>query len=245
MFKLVTYDINIIKSAFAGITEVVDEIQIQLDDEGLRLNALDKPHMVFVHLELKSSVFDEYSIHGPLSLNIDTVEFMKVLNRCKPKDILTLESDGDNIIITFEGESTRTFKIRLIDLEYEAPVPPSIDYDFQVELPVTLLKDALSDISVFSDKLHIRREVEDNHIYIDGNNDFGETSTKYELDIIGNAKVDSTYNLEKIKEFMKSEKFSNMITIKSGVNIPLIIEFECNGGVLSYLLAPRIEQNEE
>ena len=244
MFKLVTYNPTLIKSAFTGINNIVDEIQIQLDHEGLRLNAIDKPHITFVHLELEAKAFDEYTLDEPLSINLDTNEFMKVLSRCKPKDILSLEADEDNLTVTFEGDATRTFKIRLIDLEYEAPTPPSIDYDFQTELPVALLKDVLSDIGVFSDKLTIKKEPGDNHIYINGDNNFGETSTKYELEHENNTRVNSTYNLDKIKEFMKSEKFSENILIKSGENIPLIIEFRCDDGVLSYLLAPRIEQEE-
>ena len=242
MFKLVTYNPNLIKSAFTGITHIIDEIQIQLDHEGLRLNALDKPHITFAHIELKAKAFDEYTLDEPMSINLSTSEFMKVLSRCKPKDILSLEADDNNLTVTFEGDATRTFKIRLIDLEYEAPAPPSIDYDFQTELPVALLKDVLSDIGVFSDKLTIKKEPGDNHIYLNGNNDFGETSTKYELEQEDNTRVNSTYSLDKIREFMKSEKFSNMIIIKSGEDIPLIIEFQSEDGLVSYLLAPRIEE---
>ena len=36
------------------------EVQIQTDSEGFRLDALDRSHITFVHLELKSSLFDEF-----------------------------------------------------------------------------------------------------------------------------------------------------------------------------------------
>ena len=246
MFKLVLYNNSVLKSAFSGIGLLVEELQVRVDHDGLRCDALDKSHVTFVHLELEAGLFDEYSIDEPLSLNIDTGEFMKVLGRCKPKDILTLEADDGNLILTFEGDSTRTFKIRLIDLEYETPTPPEINHPFSCELPSTILKDAISDVGVFSDKIYIKHEEEDTYLYLSGEDGFGATTSKYMIEAETNGTANSVYALDKLKDFMKSEKFSDTIIIRTGVDIPLIMEFRLStgDGVLSYLLAPRIEQEE-
>ena len=55
-------------------------MQIQTDSEGIRLDALDRGHITFVHLELKATLFDEYVCDEPEKINIDTDELMKVLN---------------------------------------------------------------------------------------------------------------------------------------------------------------------
>ena len=246
MFRLVLYDNSVLKSAFNGIGQLVEELQVRVDHEGIRCDALDKSHVTFVHLDLRASLFDEFSISEPLSLNIDTGEFMKVLGRCKPKDILILEADDGNLIFTFEGDSTRTFKIRLIDLEYETPVPPSIEHPFSCILPVNILKDAISDVGVFSDKIYIRHDEEEDYLYLSGEDGFGATTCKYLIDAEDNGTANSVYALDKLKDFMKSEKFSDTIIVRTGVDIPLVVEFRLStgDGVLSYLLAPRIEQEE-
>ena len=57
MFKAELSDSNILKTSFDAISSIVDEVQIQTDSEGMRLDALDRSHITFVHLELKSSLF--------------------------------------------------------------------------------------------------------------------------------------------------------------------------------------------
>jgi monomeric archaeal DNA polymerase sliding clamp len=56
MFKAVLSDSNILKTSFDAISSIVDEVQMQADDDGLKLDALDRSHITFVHLELKSDV---------------------------------------------------------------------------------------------------------------------------------------------------------------------------------------------
>ena len=86
MFKAELSDPNILKTSFDAISSIVDEVQIQTDSEGLRLDALDRSHITFVHLELKSSLFDEYVCDEPEKINVDTEELMKVLKRSKGDD---------------------------------------------------------------------------------------------------------------------------------------------------------------
>ena len=70
MFKAELSDPNILKSSFEAISSIVDEVQIQTDSEGLRLDALDRGHITFVHLNLKASLFDEFVCDVPEKINI-------------------------------------------------------------------------------------------------------------------------------------------------------------------------------
>ena len=110
MFKAELSDSSILKTSFDAISSIVDEVQIQTDSEGMRLDALDRSHITFVHLELKASLFDEYICDVPEKINIDTDEFMRVLKRAKSQDRVLMSLDEGNFIITFEGDATRTFK---------------------------------------------------------------------------------------------------------------------------------------
>ena len=245
MFKIVLHDTGMLKSAFNSIVNIVEEVQIQLDHDGLRLNALDKAHITFVHLELEKTVFNEYSIDEPTSINLDTSEFMKVLGRCKNDDVLTLTADDGNLIIVFENNnSTRNFKIRLIDMEYDSPTPPEIPSTLTCTLPVSVLKDNLADIAVFSDKLTIQHEESDDYLYMSGEGGFGETRSKYLTEILTDGDADAVYSIDKVKDFLKSEKFSKEIILKLGKDIPLMMEFHLpsKDGCLSFLLAQRIEE---
>ena len=214
MFKAELSNPNILKTSFDAISSIVDEVQIQTDSEGFRLDALDRSHITFVHLELKSSLFDEFVCDEPEKINIDTDEFMKVLKRSKSTDRVIMSLDEGNFIITFEGEAKRTFKIRLIDMD------------------------------LFSDKITLMVDSEKFRASAEG--EFGDANIEY----IHGEKIDteakSVFSLEKIREMLKADKFSEMAIINLGTDIPLYLTLRrVDGeGELSFLLAPRIESED-
>lgn len=241
MFKAELSDPNILKTSFDAISSIVDEVQIQTDSEGLRLDALDRSHITFVHLELKSSLFDEYVCDEPEKINVDTEELMKVLKRSKGDDRVYMSLDEGNFIITFEGEAKRRFKIRLIDIEYEAPSPPNLEYPTEFEVPFSLLKDSIQDIDIFSDK--IAMSVDGDRFAASAEGEFGDANIEYLHGEKIETNARSVFSLEKIKEMLKADKFSDIATISLGDDMPLNLKLRMvsDEGELSFLLAPRIE----
>ncbi len=241
MFKAELSDSNILKTSFDAISSIVDEVEIQTDSEGMRLDALDRSHITFVHLELKSDLFDEFICDVPEKINIDTEEFMKVLKRAKSRDKVILSVDEGNLIITFEGEATRTFKIRLIDMEYDTPVPPQLEHPTSVQIPFSLLKDSINDIDIFSDKILLKIDSERFTASADG--EFGDASIEYIHAEKVNEEVKSLFSLDKIREMLKADRFSNVAEISLGNDMPLLLSLEMvtGDGELSFLLAPRLE----
>ncbi|NYB51732.1 MAG: proliferating cell nuclear antigen (pcna) [Methanobacteriaceae archaeon] len=244
MFKAVLSDSNILKTSFDAISSIVDEVQMQADEEGLRLDALDRSHITFVHLELKKGLFDEYQCSESMKINVDTEELMKVLKRAKSEDMVEITVDEGNLIITFEGEARRTFKIRLIDIEYEAPSPPQLEYPTEFEVPFALLKDSIQDISIVSDKIALQVDADKFQASAEG--EFGDAQIEY----LHGEKIEesarSIYSLEKVKEMLKADKFSESAVIRLGNDMPLnlALQMATDEGELSFLLAPRIESEE-
>lgn len=244
MFKAELSNSNILKTSFDAISSIVDEVQIQTDSEGMRLDALDRSHITFVHLELKESLFDEYVCDEPEKINIDTDEFMSVLKRSKSQDRVLMELNEGNFIITFEGEATRTFKIRLIDMDYENPVPPQIDHPTSFEVPFALLKDSINDIDIFSDKISLK--VDEDKFTAAAEGDFGDASIEYIHGEKIDTEVKSVFSLDKIREMLKADKFSDIAEIHLGEDMPLSLTLNMvtGDGKLSFLLAPRLETDD-
>lgn len=244
MFKAQLSDPNILKTSFDAISSIVDEVQLQTDSEGLRLDALDRSHITFVHLELKASLFDEYICDEPEKINIDTDELMKVLKRSKSNDKIILSLNEANLIITFVGEAKRTFKIRLIDMEYDSPTPPPLEYPTKFEIPFSLLKDSINDIDIFSDKIILMVNNEIFKAAAEG--EFGDANIEYIHGEKIDTEVKSVFSLEKIREMLKADKFSDVATISLGNDMPLTLSLKMisGEGELTFLLAPRIESDE-
>ena len=244
MFKAELSNSNILKTSFDAISSIVDEVQIQTDSEGFRLDALDRSHITFIHLELKASLFDEFICDEPEKINMDTDELMKVLKRSKSDDRVLMSLDEGNFIITFEGEAKRTFKIRLIDIEYDSPAPPQLTHPTNIEIPFSLLKDSIQDMDIFSDKIALK--VDSDKFIASAEGDFGDANIEYLHGEKIEETVKSIFSLEKVREMLKADKFSDFAHIGLGNDMPLKLTLEMisGDGELSFLLAPRIESED-
>jgi len=242
VFKLVLSDPSIFKTSFDAISSIVDEVQIEVDSDGLRLNAIDRSHITYVHLEVKESLFDIYECDKPIKLNLDTEELMKVLKRSKNDDVMELTVDAGSLIITFEGAVKKTFKVKLIDLEYDAPTPPQIEYPVVISLPITTLKETIQDIEIVADRVAFK--IDEDNLTLTAVGDFADAEVEYLHGEQVSESVRSIFAIENIKEMLKAEKFADRTFISLGNDMPLTLSLKLlnDEGELTFLLAPRIEE---
>ena len=158
-------------------------------------------------------------------------------------------ADGAKIIYidspaTFEGEATRTFKIRLIDIEYDNPTPPELEHPASFKVHFGILKDAINDIDIFSDKIAL--QVDEDYFRASADGEFGDASVKYLHCENINTQEKSLFSLDKIREMLKADKFSEEAEIGLGTDMPLklTLNMVTGDGKLSFLLAPRLESDE-
>ena len=242
MFKLILSDPSIFKTSFEAISSIVDEVQIEVDSDGLRLNAIDRSHITYVHLELKERLFDVFQCDEPIKLNVDTEELMKVLKRSKSDDVMELTVDGGSLIVTFEGAIKKTFKVKLIDLEYETPESPSIEYPVKITIPIKTLKESIQDIEIVADRVEFN--IDQDFLKLKAVGEFSDAEVEYLHGEKVTEDARAIFAIENIKEMLKAEKFADTTYISLGDDMPLTLTFELlnEEGELSFLLAPRIEE---
>ena len=242
--KLELYNPSIFKEVFDCISHIVDECKLEFSNFGLTINALDKSHITFISLDFKYHLFDTYEVPNPETVLIDTTEFIKVLKRCKNDEIMRIQTDNSNLNITFEGDATRTYNLRLIDNEYETPKPPSIDYPLTIEAPSNLIKDTLSDMKLFSENFRISVDEDYLRLYTEGMK--GATEMKYLHGSNIQQYVESGYSIEKFVDIFRASKLTETVELGLGNDLPVTITFKLvsGDGSVSFLLAPRLEAEE-
>ena len=240
---LILEENKILKDCFETIGTIIDEIVLECDSEGIRVRALDRSHITFVGLELKESLFQEYKCGEPEKIMVDANELIKIMKRCKPSDVLRLESDEDKLTLEFRGDSTRTFKITNINDTYEPAVPPTLNPPVTVNVPSDLLNDFLDDMLIFGETVVFI--VDEDYFRCDGVSEMGESTVQYLHGESVKEVVKSTFSIAKIKDMLKAKKLSSTVSLGLGDDMPLLVEFNINGeGRLSFLLAPRLEAEE-
>ena len=244
--RLETSNPGIIKDIIETITSIIDECKLNITPDGINVNALDKSHITFIELNLKKTLFDEYTCETPEQIIIDTNQLMQILRRCKNDDILKIETTQTHLILTFNGESEKRFKVSLIDNEYESPQPPIIDYPVQITTPSELIKDSLGDSKLFGE--NIRFTVDQDYLHIcsqTASGVFGETHIKYIHGENIHEVVKSGYSIEMLMNIFKASKINKECQLKLGDDIPLMVTFELpmHDGHIRFLLAPRLSED--
>lgn len=237
---------GIFKDAFDSISHIVDEVELEFSlEEGMKLHALDKSHITFIDLEFKTTLFDEFDCETPEKIIIDTIQFMNILKRMKKNDILKLSIDEGNFIITFEGDASRKYNLRLIDSDYESPKPPVVDFPVTVKLPTKVVKDSIGDMELFSK--YCAFSVDEDYFIVSCDGEFGDGNIKYLHGEQVQEYVQSKLSLDKIKDIFRASKISEECIISLGDNMPIGVEFQLitGDGGIKFLLAPRISAEDD
>lgn len=242
--KIIIDDTKRFKAAFEAISTLINEGRIEIDDDGLKLEALDKSHITFVNLELNPEFFQEFDLDYPLQLNVDIEEFNKVLKRAKAEDTIILEVTDEQLILTFNGRAKRIFELNLIDMEYEPPSPPVIEYPVTIEVPTDLFKDGLTDAKLITEKVSL--EADSDKFYIKGEGIPGKNQFEYLHGEQVTGSYGSIYNLDNLQKMLKADKFASIIQLSIGKDVPckLLMTNATEDGSIQYLLAPRIESED-
>lgn len=107
MFSCKLVDGNILKKIVESIKDVVNNVNIEVNREGMSFQAMDLSHVALVTLSLKADGFQEYKAHKIYNLGIKLQNLHKILKCANPSDIITLECDEEPTQLNLKFESQK------------------------------------------------------------------------------------------------------------------------------------------
>jgi proliferating cell nuclear antigen len=190
------------------------------------------------------TLFDEFDCPVPEKIFLDTGNFMTILKRMKSNDILRLSTDEGNFIIEFQGDATRKYKLRLLDVEYEPPAPPTVAFPCTIKVPTNIVKDSIGDMEVFSE--YCSFSVDEDYFIVTNDGEFGDTNIRYLHGEHITEYVKCGMTVSKLKDIFRASKLSEECILRLGTDMPLGVEFQLvtGDGGIRFLLAPRISNED-
>ena len=166
MFKASLRDPKLLKHSIDAISNMVDEVGINVTKDGMILRAMDPAHVALVDFELKKSAFDEYEVDDPLVLGIDLDRLNTILKRASAEDKITLEFDPEKntLKIRLKNAATRTFNLPLIEVSDEELKVPDLEFPSTVEINSKIISEGIKDAEIVSD--HVILKVDKKNLYI-------------------------------------------------------------------------------
>lgn len=244
MFKIILSDPNIFKNSFKAIASIVEEVRLEINPEKLTINAIDGSHITYIILKLEERLFDVYDVDKKYTFNISMKNLTKFLQKSKTDDVLELTYDDENLLLILENNIKKVYKINPVEVKQEVPEPPTyMEYPVKINVPINILKEAIQNIELVSDRIEFNADPEILNFIATGDCDNLNVEYIHNERIADNVK--SLFVIKYLKEMLKAEKFSNNGIVCLGDDMPLSLIYRLphDEGELTFILAPRIEED--
>ncbi|OYT65405.1 hypothetical protein B6U74_03560 [Candidatus Bathyarchaeota archaeon ex4484_205] len=243
--KIVFDDVKLFRDIINAVGVVVEEATLKVDNDGIKLRALDLAEVSMVDLFLPKSLFTEYDVE-PTEVTFRVSDALKLL-KASSNETMTIIPEENQLKFRIIGEFTREFGIpRFTSATREAP-PLNITLNNIFTTSVKVLKYILNNGRYVSDTLRI--ETATNKVILLAQSDV--SSIKVELTAEDGTLIEpkispdvrQSYDLLRLQKIVGALTFVDLVKISFDTDMPLKMGVNLNSeGFLTYYVAPKLEE---
>ncbi|MFA5953853.1 MAG: hypothetical protein WC812_04635 [Candidatus Pacearchaeota archaeon] len=222
------------------LSELVTEVRIKVNENGLSITAIDPASVAMVGLTIPKKAFSMFKTEKEvLGVNLD--DFKKILKRCNLKSSLVMEKKENALVIKIEDKIKRNFSLNLIEVEsQDKEIPTHFEFSSKVEISSQDFIDSIEDCAVVSDACSFI--VQDSKFIIESK-DLNSAHSEFSSDeaTIQAEDCHVRYSLEYLQKFIKASKLFEKTILNFASDHPLQMNLSNENLNLTFILAPRVE----
>lgn len=233
------------KATFEVLKDILNDINIYFDKNGMKVTTLDTARTSLIDLNLSAENFEQYECNIPVIAGVNITNFHKLLKTISNNDILCCEiTDNEylNIYISNSSKSSKTkFQLKLLDVDEDRIELPEIEMNIITILPSIDFQRICRDMNHISTELVVTRK--QNKIYFECEGDFANQKTEIEVSETSDMvhEISGTYSLKYLNVFTKATGMcSNIQIMQEPENKFMVLKYNvANLGNLSFYLASK------
>jgi proliferating cell nuclear antigen len=247
MFEATLSQAAVWKRCVDAISTLIEEGIFSVTEGKIRFNSMDPARISMVDFELSSEAFETYELDAPKNIGVNLEDMNKMLRRARPGDRLrmTLDDQTNRFVLTFEGISVTTFSIPLLDLGESSTTSPQIPFTATVRMEAGVFSEALKDVGIVGD--HVSLRATPDFLRLEGESDVESVDVRLNKQSEGVAHMEvkeecrSIYIISYISNMLRAAETTDVVEFEFGQDLPLRLTVPLEGGKISFLLAPRVE----
>ena len=253
IIELVTVQTHPFKNLIEALKDILTDVNIEFNKQGMKLIAFDPSQTILVHLKLEAEKFVEYFCEEKIIIGINLNNFYKLIKTITNNDTLTLYIEKNNqhqLGIRIENGDKNyltSYLLNLMEINEEIfdIVPPS--FESVLIFPSNEFNAICKNMVGLSEIIEIKSI--GSQLIFSCKGEFAEQETimgetdkglKYEQTSQEDNIIQGFYNLNHIMLFAKCTNINGFLTMYLKNNYPLVIAFRVGDlGTLKLLLAPK------
>ncbi|BBI30486.1 proliferating cell nuclear antigen [Acanthamoeba castellanii medusavirus] len=156
---------NIVKS----IKDVVQDFNISISREGMRVVQMDSSHVALVDLELRADGFDRFEVARPFTIGVNSAtldEFLKMGAKKDTSVALHMDNPEDSVLhmvfTRHDGSRSSRCKIALLNIETDLlDLSSEIKDAFVLTMPSSEFRDIIRGLAVVGDAFTVETKTQD------------------------------------------------------------------------------------
>jgi len=250
---------RVFKQLIEALKDLVQDANVDCNEDGLSIQAMDSSHVSLVAVELRSGGFDHYRCDRTISLGFNSANMSKILKCAGNDDVITLKAEDTaaSLMLMFESPSQdriADFELKLMDIDSEQLGIPDTDYKCTIKMPSSEFQRIIRDLQVLGDTCVISCTKEGVRFSVSGDLGTGNVlirsnsaPEKEEDQVLIDMEepVELTFALRYLNFFTKATSLGPSVIISMSPDVPVVVEYPIEeSGHIKYYLAPKIDENE-
>ena len=225
------------------ISELVTEVRLKITKEGMSLVALDPANVAMVHFSMPAELFSKFEVEKDEVLGVNLDNLNAVLRRCGMGSSLTLAREENTLKLSIHDKIKRDFTLALISIEGEDRELPTWEFKSVIKMDAQHFVEVVEDCLVVSDACTFMTEPNKFVVEARGLNTARAEFSSDEIEIYSDVST-ARFSLEYLAKFIRGAKIANKVEINFSDNHPMRLNFPSGKVMLSFVLAPRVEQGD-
>jgi len=162
ILEIKTIQASTIKSVIDAMKEILMDVNLEFDEHGMKIVALDNTHIVLIHLKLHADKFESYYCLKKIYVGINMLKFHMLIKTIQNGDILSLfihKNDPNILGITIENNEKNvktTYKLSMLDIDVvNVDIPPA-DFNTIITMPSAYLQKIIRDMHNLAEYIEIK-----------------------------------------------------------------------------------------
>ncbi len=223
------------------IAELVTEVKLKITKDGMSLTAVDPANAAMTYFTLPSDLFTQFQLEKDEILGINLENLKAVLRRCRLGSSLIIQREENRLKLSLQDRIRRDFELALLDIETEEKGVPEWEFDSVIKMSAEEFVEVIEDCSIVADACTFIAEPNKFIVEARGLNSARAEFSSDEIEIHSGNSI-ARYSLEYLSKFIKGAKISSKVAINFSSNHPVRINFTTGKVMLSFILAPRVEE---
>jgi proliferating cell nuclear antigen len=241
ILNIKTIQASTFKQVIDALKEILMDVNLEIDETGIKIVAMDNTHIVLIHLKLEADKFEIYECKKKTYVGINMLRLHALIKTITNNDILSLyilKDDPNHLGITIDNNDKNyktNYKLSVLDIDVLNIQIPPVDFHTIINMPSNYLQKIIRDMHNLAEFIEFRNIGDKLILSCKGDFCYQETilgsEKSHAITIKKNCENDEQeiiqgiFSLKYLSIFTKCTNLSNNVEIYLKNNYPIILRY--------------------